>query len=83
MGEVAILQLVLKLASVESAGQWHWGDPDRTDIKDRLDETRGRHPATLTPSGDVSSHGLAQIALGIQSLMVLLDERLSGPSLIS
>ena len=59
------------------------GNLDMTDIKDRLDETRGRHPVTHTSSGDVSSHGLTQMALGVQALMVLLGERLSGPILIS
>ena len=46
----------------------HQGQTSRTDIKDRLDETRGRHPATLTPSGDASSHELAQMALRDSSL---------------
>ena len=27
-------------------------EPARTDIKDRLDETKGKHPGTFTPSGD-------------------------------
>ena len=37
---------------MESAGQRHWVDPARTDIKDRLDETRGIKPDMHSPSGD-------------------------------
>ena len=47
--------MVLKLIKQESKVQRNWGNPDRTDIKDKLDETRWRHVAVLSPSGDASS----------------------------
>ena len=50
--ESVTLQMELRLTSVESAGQRHWGGSARTYIKDRLDETRGIQPDTHSPSGD-------------------------------
>ena len=35
------------------------GGPARTDIKDRLDETRGITPDTHAPPGDASPYGLS------------------------
>ena len=58
----------LRSTSVESAGQGYWGDPARTDIKNRLDETRGNKPDTHAPPGDAFLTGLAQVALGNSSL---------------
>ena len=58
-------------------------DPVRTDIKDRLDETRGIKPDTLSPSGDALTTAYLGWLWNIQALMVLLGERLSRPSLIS
>ena len=49
----------LRSTSVESAGQKHWEDPARTDIKDRLDETKGIKPDTHAPPGDASDDGLS------------------------
>ena len=49
----------LRSTSVESAGQRHWRDPARTDIKDRLDETRGITPDNHAPPGDASPYGLS------------------------
>ena len=49
----------LRSTSVESAGQRHWGDPSRTDIKDRLGETRGITPDTHAPPGDASPYVLS------------------------
>ena len=58
----------LKLTSAESAGQRRWGDPDRADIKDNLDETRGYRPDTHAPPGDAVLTCFAQVALKDSSL---------------
>ena len=70
----------LRSTSVESAGQRHWGGPSKnwhqgTDLMkpEGSNQTRTLHLVIPLLTG------LAQVALEIQALMVLLSEKLSGP----
>ena len=68
MGEVACLQMDLDQPQWRAQDRDTEGDPARTDIKDRLDETRWIKPDTYTPPGDIFLTGFAQVALGDSSL---------------
>ena len=71
----------LKLTSAESAGQRRWGDSDRADIKDNLDETRGYRPDTHAPPGDASPYGLSSGGSGgFKPVMALLGRDWVDPA---
>ena len=83
MWRSCLLQMVLKLSSAENTGQRRWGRPRQSRHQRQTwwnQREQSRHACSTWWCLD---DDFAQVALGIQALMALLGEKLSGSSLIS